>query len=139
MNCYGHSGGHEKDDKAHATDFVVGAMYDEMAPRSRCPIFLIGDLNADISDIPMVQGIIDSEGWNDLGEANGIWLDSPDAATCRCPNTRPETRRDYIIANTVATPLVESFEVLRNDHFSVHQPNRILLKAESIVVSKSHS
>ena len=46
------------------------------------PQILVGDFNADHKDIAVLQGLIDFEGWTDLGAVASRWGQIPNEFTC---------------------------------------------------------
>ena len=67
-NLYGWTRGSEEVHQALRTDHLLAAALDELArfPDTE-PMFLVGDLNANLHDLHLAQQMLES-GWTDLGD-----------------------------------------------------------------------
>eukprot|EP00973_Karenia_brevis_P039915 5509768-Karenia_brevis.AAC.1 len=74
------------------------------------PRMILGDLNADLDDLPAIKSVIDDATYVDLGAQ--IHLSSNiNAPTCFPPNHHQPTRRDYAIISSDFLPFVKAFHV----------------------------
>ena len=96
---YGATGGHCSQEAAQKTDIAMACLIDELADVVGDPMGIIGDVNAEIEDIPTAWDLVENEGWKDLGEHAHIWGGRKAEPTCQAPNARTATRRDYMLVN----------------------------------------
>ena len=80
------------------------------------PTFLLGDLNADTTDLAAINDMTSNKGWTDLGGTNC-------EPTCTAPGATKSNRRDYVFANMLARHLVHDFTLTQNDEFRVPKSN----------------
>ena len=138
VNVYGATGGHQDTDAAQKTDYIMAAVQEEMEMKDMkgARIYLCGDINADVEDIPVMHDLVSNQGWQDLGERAAIWGRQPCEPTCKAPNAMQENRRDYILSNPEGFPKVLDYQVIRCDNFSVHQPIQMKLRVKDLKVEK---
>ena len=105
---------------AARTEAVLRAIVDEMRGLPECPCLILGDFNAEPSDLPTFQKLT-SLGWTDMGASAEIWNRAPNTPTCRAPNANgPGSVRDYILASPSALPLISDFAVTNDSSFATH-------------------
>ena len=63
----GSTGGNTSTDAAQKTDIIIAALICELEEVAKDQVCIIGDLNADLEDIPMALDLVENEGWKDLG------------------------------------------------------------------------
>ncbi len=83
-NVYGETGGHQKEAAAQKTDGRIEAIVNELAEHEKMPTCIVGDLNAEPEDIPMVTHMLQHETWTDCGAAASMW-----GGTDRQPTVEP--------------------------------------------------
>eukprot|EP00974_Lingulodinium_polyedra_P083337 8067279-Lingulodinium_polyedra.AAC.1 len=81
--------------------------------------FVLGDLNADVGDLPSLSHSVSNGEWLDLGAVFG---GSEPAVTCRVNVDAEGTRRDYAFCARAAAPLCRAFCVDPDGGFAVHLP-----------------
>lgn len=62
---YGITGGHNSEEAAMQTDHLLGAIMDELEEHPMMATLIIGDLNAEPEDIPIMRQILEEESWTD--------------------------------------------------------------------------
>ena len=80
---------------------------------------IIGDLNAEVDDLPTLKKLIDDD-WVDLGSAAAQAAGLEPLPTCQATGTAKPTRRDYIIVNSHLWPMVEDYKGVNNADFPTH-------------------
>jgi hypothetical protein len=126
---YGQSGGSADSKKAQYTNRLARICRAELDTHPKGPKLLMGDFNADLKDISVLQCMIDFEGWTDLGHEAARWGGEPDEFTCLAYNSNKPTRRDYILANLEALRMIRGFRVLQAEPFPVHSVVQIRVTA----------
>ena len=54
-NVYGHTGGHTDTEAAQATDEIIQVAVEQIGKKiNKCPVLILGDLNADLADLPVL-------------------------------------------------------------------------------------
>ena len=79
--------------------------------------------------IATLKGLIEFEGWTDLGGAAARWGGEANEFTCLAHNSNTPTRRDYMLANQDALRLVRGFRVLHAEPFPVHSVLQVRITA----------
>ena len=136
VNFYGVTCGHNSEEAVMQTDHLIGVIRDELEEHPNIPTLIVGDLNAEPEDVPIVQEMLQEEGWTDCAGQAGIWGRTGGQGTCTAPNSKRTTRRDYIFACPVALPMIAGCEVHKTDEFAVHQPLRIYMQMGTKQVRK---
>ena len=77
------------------------------------------DLNADVSDVPGLQELL-QDGWFDLGGIAETWGQPNVSPTCVAPNSSKATRRDFILVNRELLHAIAKFKVVLHDLCPVH-------------------
>ena len=65
---YGATGGHSIQEAAQKTDITMSCLIDELSECMKDPICIVGDVNAELDDIPTAWDLLENEGWKDLGK-----------------------------------------------------------------------
>ena len=127
FNIYGYTGGHKSRVSANRTESLLRAVLDELKSMPESPCLILGDFNAEPSDLPTFRNLT-SLGWTDLGASAALWNQLPDQPTCKAPNPGSRaTVRDYILASPLALPFVSNFSVAFEDTFVTHAVLRCTL------------
>ena len=127
-NVYGFPGAHHDKGKALRTDAILSAVMEEIEAWGDTCVALLGDLNADLEDLPSIQNFL-ARGWRDLG-SHPAWqgVHGQPAATCFAANGPPQgNRRDFVLTDPQLFGFVHTFEVTPETIFPVHRPLRFLL------------
>ena len=139
---YGWTGGAQIACDDAKTSDLISIVFRELQAQPDGPQFITGDLNASVPDLAALQMALEEtdedslQAWHDIG-AKADLLDSiPSEPTCKAPNAKGATRRDYVIANSVGFGLVESFQVTWDDVYVVHATIRFTLNLEPRDVEK---
>ena len=115
-SIYGFPGAQQDRNMALRTDSILIAIMEELEAWDDSCVALVGDLNADLEDLPSIQAFL-SKGWCDLG-SHSAWYGEKGQPTAICfaANGPPQgNRRDFVITD----PLCFSNLVL----FPVHRPH----------------
>ena len=112
---YGKSGGAQCKKKAAITDKLVKTAEKELAKHPEGPKIIMGDLNANTSDLGYLKMMLAQEEWLDIGQEAGRWGGNSCEHTCIGANAKRTTRRDYMIANAEAAKLIKGFRVLHHE------------------------
>ena len=99
-------------------------MVQEITQRGDIYASIVGDLNADTSDLPAVTELLQSQGWADLGTYPKWLAGCPPTPTCFVAS-HAGTRRDFILADAYLMTMPLAFEVTEEDTFPVHKPVRM--------------
>ena len=105
----------------------VEANDEELEDYGHLPICIMGDFNADVQDLPMVEEMLSRGSWIDVGDVAHVWGGKRAQPTCRAGRNKA-TRRDYALANAAMAPMIRAFEVESSDEFATHSP--ITIKIE---------
>ena len=81
-------GGHGSPSKASLTGAILHAVTLDIRLRPPGATFIVGDLNADIPDLPRAQKLISDENRCDLGAIADQWGQPPDQASRAAAKTR---------------------------------------------------
>ena len=133
---YGSTGGNASTDAAQKTDIMVAALVCELEEVAKDQVCIIGDLNADLEDIPMALDLVENEGWKDMGANAENWGGVKDEPTCMAPNSKKATRRDYILVNQKMFQNVQAFQVEHTDSFATHQPIMAKVRMGDLSITK---
>ena len=132
FNIYGYTGGHTNRIAAARTDALLAAALDELRFLPECPCLVLGDFNAEPSDLPTLRKVT-GLGWTNLGASAEMWNQLPNVPTCRAPNVSgPGTVRDYIIASPMCLPLITHFAVHSDEAFATHSVLECTLDFRSV-------
>ena len=85
---YGETGGHEKEVAAQKTDEIIETLVNEVQGHGKIAKCIMGDLNADPEDIPIIEHLMREEGWTDCGAVAEIWGGKSNEPTCCAPNAK---------------------------------------------------
>ena len=85
-NVYGQTGGHHDEEASMITDHIIGSIMEELETQPGIPTIIIGDLNAEPQDIPIVAEMLEQDGWVDCGHKANLWGGEVDQGTCMGPN-----------------------------------------------------
>ena len=95
------------------------------------------DLNAERNDIPSVENILRTLGWTDIGAIGGAYGESFYQPTSMALNATVARRRDFILANATALPLVKEFRVVDLDDLPAHSLLQLRTAAEPDIPHRS--
>ncbi len=79
---YGWTGGHTDNAAAQRTDSLFEAIEEEASLLPQGPKCILGDVNADVDDLPTLEAMVDQGGWTDCGNQAHIWGGAPDQTAC---------------------------------------------------------
>eukprot|EP00973_Karenia_brevis_P064562 8970211-Karenia_brevis.AAC.1 len=105
VNIYGWTNGHTCTQASQRTDDMFDVIFQELRSLPDGPKIILGDLNADPVDIPILNEQLDKGNFLDIGahtSLNGGVVSS----TCYPPNHIQPTRRDYIFASANFVPFI---------------------------------
>eukprot|EP00973_Karenia_brevis_P061011 8483536-Karenia_brevis.AAC.1 len=148
-NVYGWTNGHCDSDAAARTDDLIQAILEEFDALPPGPKVLLGDLNADVGDLPTLQGQVDCGKLFDLGQHAQLFGGQAFAPICFPPNSGTPSRRDYVFVTPDLIPFVHAFQVLDIDvpvhkHLSVHlqipktMPTKLVPNTTASIISHVH-
>ena len=129
---YGWTGSIKGSAAAEKTDDLCKIMLEELRQHPRGPILIMGDLNAEIEDLPVMRDLLDSGAWTDIGADAHIWGQPRCETTCQVHAAARATRRDYMIANELLLPAIEAFRVHRSDEFPTHAPLQLRVATQKL-------
>ena len=95
---YGFTGAHQNKFKAIGTSKIFKAILQELEYFGDIPHFIMGDMNGEPDDFPMLKILLDGHHWTDVGSVADTWGQPCCAPTCFAGNTNAPSRRDYIFA-----------------------------------------
>eukprot|EP00969_Alexandrium_andersonii_P365659 15466748-Alexandrium_andersonii.AAC.1 len=98
------------------------AVIDDVSLQPPMPVLILGDVNADLTDISPVMSALQRGVLHDLAANSALTNASTPLTTCCAHGSATMTRRDYAIANSLALCLVSSVAVVSNAGFDVHLP-----------------
>ena len=126
FNIYGMTNGADCRKAALTTDCIIDAIKDEVSGPGHEVALIVGDLNAEPSDIPTLSEML-SNGWVDVGAEAGAVGGESNEPTCQANPHTQATRRDYVIASQCAWPLVAKFRVDNTAEFSTHSVLQLVI------------
>ena len=132
-NCYGYTGAHCDSRAAGDFEHVFQAVVAELLCQVRGPKAIVGDINADLPDIPVLGDLIQNHGWIDLGHHASLWGGLDDEFTCLAHISRVRTRRDYILVSPEMFSLIDQFQVVHHDWFPVHSMLHIRFVSRPVI------
>ena len=92
---------------------------------------IVGDLNADIEDIPAVATLLSEEGWHDAGRhPTALDPQGNPQPTCRPEGSKKASRRYYAFLSQGAATHFVSMQVEEDSPFSVHSPLELVFRPE---------
>ena len=100
---YSYTGGHRDGLAANRTDHLLQAALDELQHMPETPCLILGDLNAEPSDLPTLRKL-QSLGWVDLASSAAIWGREPNQPTCKSPNPRIREARPRCVITLSLLP-----------------------------------
>eukprot|EP00969_Alexandrium_andersonii_P012145 529555-Alexandrium_andersonii.AAC.1 len=104
------------------TNQLCEAVLQEAAAAPPGPLLVVGDLNANPEDLPILNDALEARRLTNVGHVAELWGGSNDQATCLAPLASVGTVRDYVFANHVALQMVTGFGVDSRSPFLVHSP-----------------
>ena len=117
-NVYGGTNAHHAVTAAARSNDLLDFIWQEFAARPPGPRMILGDLNGDSDDFPVLQAVINDGSLIDLGLHTGF--DAPTAQpTCFPFNKWALSRRDYLLVSADLLLFVNHFQVLAPDSDSV--------------------
>jgi hypothetical protein len=124
---YGWQGGSTDTASAARTSEILLAAEEEFTHIPAVPKLIVGDLNADSVDLT-AYGELTHRGWVDLGAHHHPEGASAHTPTCLAASSVQATRRDYILADTLAMHHITNFQVIANSSLPVHSPIDVTFK-----------
>jgi hypothetical protein len=134
---YCFTGGHGNKVQAHKTNLIFEAICQERKAQPRGPTCICGDLNAECQDIPLLQTLLDNEGWVDLGAKAQIWGQPPGEHTCITSNAKLPTRRDYVFVDPDLFPMITNFTIDHDMIYPTHSTIRFRVSSRMVNHQKS--
>ena len=112
------------------TNALVDAVRAEITSRGDVGAAIVGDINADPTDLPSLSALLDA-GWVDIGANAHVWGRTSNLPTSAAPNsTKAPNRRDFAIASPELVPLIIDFDVAWDDNYTVHAALNVLFKPQ---------
>ena len=108
-NFYGWTGGHDRPEAASRSDAGLQAIYDEICAQGDEYVMVMGDFNADLTDLPTAVDAL-GKGWTDLG-ACPAWAPGGPQSTCFPQQNSAGTRRDFVLCSPKLLPFIAGFRV----------------------------
>ena len=141
-NVYCWTNGHQDTTAAMRSDDLLHAIFSEFDALPEGPKMLVGDLNADPSDLPTLQTHLDAGSYLDLGAQAHIYDQPSLQPTCYPPNHIHPSRRDFVIVSGSLFPFVKAFQVHELQEIPVHASLRVRfsfphLRPKKTVLKKS--
>ena len=136
---YGVTNGHHNRKKALQTNQYIKAISRELAQLPEGPKYIVGDINAEPSDLPDLAELL-RQGWIDVGG-------TPECCARECANvptchaeckTGPPTRRDYIFASPEAAPATKECEVVWDPFYPTHARVTCALDIKGVLSHTKH-
>ena len=106
---------------------LVQATLDEVAQWPPCPVLLMGDFNFEFQQFPLLQQMVASDRWYDLGAKAQAWGGQNNVPTSLAHNSCKSTRIDMIFANPAALSLVRAWKNHPHGLVDVHAPISVSL------------
>ena len=107
---YGFANGHQDEHRAGLTNDIIESIVAEISRHPSGPKAIVGDLNGDPTDFLALQHLFD-QGWVDVGSRARLWGKVDHEATCLAQEAYKANRRDYLMVNQEAFPLLLNFSV----------------------------
>ncbi|MFM7984483.1 MAG: hypothetical protein ACKPKO_34675 [Candidatus Fonsibacter sp.] len=125
-NIYGFPGGHQDKHKAGRTDAIFAAARQEMAERGDTYVAIVGDLNAELDDVPSASSLLLQAGWADLGAHPARAVQGGPIPTCFAAIGSPDgNRRDFVLVDPLLLTLITQFKVSDEGAFSGSQARAV--------------
>ena len=122
-NLYAYTNGHNEAEQAAKTDRIIMAVSEDNKADGKPNAMIIGDVNADIEDLPTLMGLVAQESWHDAGSHPSARDPEGNVQmTCRPEGAKASTRRDYAFLNQGAAGHFKGFEVDHDSPYTVHSP-----------------
>ena len=104
------------------TDDLMCIILMEAARYGGVNYMIVGDINADLDRIPMIQQAMGEGEMIDVGAVANIWGRPTDEPTARVSHMTRATRIDYLLIATPMLQKVKDFAVDQRDLFPTHKP-----------------
>ena len=131
VSAYGMVNGHSDLNARSYTNDLLDAAATELNQWPPGPKVIAGDLNADADDLEVLQRLINEEGWTDVGAHASRWGGIDSQPTCFMAGASQPTRRDFILVDDHALPLLRSCCTHTLAAIPTHVPLRITLTVSS--------
>ena len=120
-NIYGWTMGESSDPARLRTNDLIAACIDEHL-LVKGPAVIMGDFNCLVSSLPVLRAAAASGTWFDVADIPSLRTELTLQGTCLAPNAVEHSRRDFIIVNRDALPLVQDFRVITDADYATHRP-----------------
>ena len=119
------------------TDQIADAIREEIGEDSVMPVIIQGDFNRTLNEIPTFKEMIEEEAWVDIGSVASWWGGTDNQTTCQSSSKAKATRIDGMLFNKFALPLVQHFEVIKDDMIPTHSVMRVTLSRQNVQKEKT--
>ena len=130
---YGYTGGNQKARQARKTNRLAKAIVEEAQAQPSGPCLIVGDFNMHVKALTPFANLISDESWVDVGAEAQIWKQPKEEHTCVTATTKNPSRIDFILANSMAFPMIKDFRVKHDDGFEPHSVLKVKLAADQII------
>ena len=125
---YGWAAAEFKAERKASTCSLIQAIFRDIELCPTFPFAILGDLNCEVSSIPLLDELVSQGTLHDLGANLALTKGGPPAPTCQAHGAKAPTRRDYVFMPTALLGMVSQFQVLDAKGYDVHSPIRVTMK-----------
>ena len=117
---YGVTNGDTCPKAKQTTNAIIDAILDDIKLQPKGPKVVVGDLNASVVSLPLLQECVLKGELIDIGAIASDFGGTNCECTCRANTKSRETRRDYVFANREARNIISDFKVDRTANTLTH-------------------
>eukprot|EP00969_Alexandrium_andersonii_P089365 3944759-Alexandrium_andersonii.AAC.1 len=121
VNVYAYQGSHQASEARERTRALLAAVFEELAAMPFAPFVIAGDLNAEISDLPIIEAMVEQQQLFDVAAMSELNGGRPPLTTCRAHGARDFKRRDYVLVHPAVLPWVKEVSLIPRG-LDVHTP-----------------
>ena len=112
FNIHGWIGGAQNQGAANRVNHLVEVVLGEAKHYDRCPVVILGDLNANIHNLYVLQQVLEDRDFIDVANDKHVYDEPP--KTCFVQN-KNGTRKGYMFVSFTWLPFVSQFRVTRGN------------------------
>ena len=127
---YGVTRGDSSDQAAASTCDIISSILQDADEQEVGPKLIVGDFNASIHRLPSLEQAIREGKYTDVGSIASNFKGVDNDTTCKASEKCKATRRDYVIANTEALSLIDTFKIDHDAHVPVHDIIQVQFKGQ---------
>ena len=128
-NLYGWVNGHQDHAASTRTNDIIGTVRAEHEAQGCPPAIVLGDFNANVTDLQDLDNWINTGQLHDPGATASRFQGGQDCApTCFAHDISGGTRRDYIMVTADLVPYIQDYQVIKDASINVHALLRLSLK-----------